>query len=82
MLKGKHIVIGITGGIAAYKIPYLIRLLVREGALVRVVMSPAAKDFITPLPWQPYPRTTSSYTLSITKPEPGTAMLSLVNGLI
>jgi len=49
MLKGKHIVIGITGGIAAYKIPYLVRLLVREGALVRVIMTPAAKDFVTPL---------------------------------
>ncbi|MBE0647706.1 MAG: bifunctional phosphopantothenoylcysteine decarboxylase/phosphopantothenate--cysteine ligase CoaBC [Bacteroidales bacterium] len=49
MLKGKHIVIGITGGIAAYKIPYLIRLLVREGAVVRVIMTPAAKDFVTPL---------------------------------
>ncbi|MFC2101369.1 bifunctional phosphopantothenoylcysteine decarboxylase/phosphopantothenate--cysteine ligase CoaBC [Bacteroidota bacterium] len=49
MLKGKHIVIGITGGIAAYKIPFLVRLLVREGALVRVIMTPAAKDFVTPL---------------------------------
>ncbi|MBL7139032.1 MAG: bifunctional phosphopantothenoylcysteine decarboxylase/phosphopantothenate--cysteine ligase CoaBC [Bacteroidales bacterium] len=49
MLKGKHIVIGITGGIAAYKIPYLVRLLVREEALVRVIMTPAAKDFVTPL---------------------------------
>ncbi|MFH1296052.1 MAG: bifunctional phosphopantothenoylcysteine decarboxylase/phosphopantothenate--cysteine ligase CoaBC [Bacteroidota bacterium] len=49
MLKGKHIVIGITGGIAAFKIPYLVRLLVREGAQVRVIMTPAAKDFVTPL---------------------------------
>ncbi|NQV03457.1 MAG: bifunctional phosphopantothenoylcysteine decarboxylase/phosphopantothenate--cysteine ligase CoaBC [Bacteroidia bacterium] len=49
MLKGKHIVIGITGGIAAYKIPYLVRLFVREGAQVRVIMTPAAKDFVTPL---------------------------------
>ncbi|MBL6950094.1 MAG: phosphopantothenoylcysteine decarboxylase, partial [Bacteroidales bacterium] len=49
MLKGKHIVLGITGGIAAYKIPYLIRLLVREGADVRVIMTPAARDFVTPL---------------------------------
>jgi len=49
MLKGKHIVIGITGGIAAYKIPYLIRLLVREGALVRVIMTSTARDFVTPL---------------------------------
>lgn len=49
MLKGKHIVIGITGGIAAYKIPYLVRLLVREGAVVKVIMTPAATDFVTPL---------------------------------
>ena len=49
MLKGKHIVIGITGGIAAYKIPYLIRLLIREGADVRVIMTAAARDFVTPL---------------------------------
>jgi len=49
MLKGKHIVIGITGGIAAYKIPFLVRLLVREGAEVRVIMTPSAKDFVTPL---------------------------------
>ncbi len=49
MLKGKHIVIGITGGIAAYKIPYLIRLLVREEAEVRVIMTSAARDFVTPL---------------------------------
>ncbi len=49
MLKGKHIVLGITGGIAAYKIPYLIRLLIREGADVRVIMTAAARDFVTPL---------------------------------
>ena len=49
MLKGRHIVIGITGGIAAYKIPFLIRLLVREEAEVKVIMTPSACDFITPL---------------------------------
>ncbi len=49
MLKGKKIVIGITGSIAAYKIPFLIRLLIREGADVMVTMTPAAKDFVTPL---------------------------------
>ena len=49
MLKGKKIVIGITGSIAAYKIPFLVRLFVREGADVRVIMTPAAKDFVTPL---------------------------------
>ena len=49
MLKGKKILIGISGGIAAYKIPMLIRLLVKAGAEVRVVLTPAAKDFVTPL---------------------------------
>jgi phosphopantothenoylcysteine decarboxylase / phosphopantothenate---cysteine ligase len=49
MLKGKKIVIGITGSIAAYKIPFLVRLLIREEALVRVIMTPAATSFVTPL---------------------------------
>jgi phosphopantothenoylcysteine decarboxylase / phosphopantothenate---cysteine ligase len=49
MLKGKKILIGITGSIAAYKIPYLIRLLVKEGAEVQVVLTENARDFITPL---------------------------------
>lgn len=49
MLKGKHILLGITGSIAAYKAAYLIRMLVREGAEVKVVMTAAAKHFITPL---------------------------------
>lgn len=49
MLKGKKILIGITGSIAAYKIPLLVRLLKKEGALVKVVMTPAARDFVTPL---------------------------------
>lgn len=48
-LQGKHIVLGITGSIAAYKACQLIRLLVREGAEVQAVMTPAAKEFITPL---------------------------------
>jgi phosphopantothenoylcysteine decarboxylase / phosphopantothenate---cysteine ligase len=49
MLQGKKIVIGITGSIAAYKIPFLIRLLIREGAVLKVIMTPAATDFVTPL---------------------------------
>jgi phosphopantothenoylcysteine decarboxylase / phosphopantothenate---cysteine ligase len=49
MLQGKKIVIGVTGSIAAYKIPFLIRLLIREGAEIKVVMTPAATDFVTPL---------------------------------
>ncbi len=49
MLRGKHILLGVTGSIAAYKAAVLIRLLVKEGAEVRVVMTPLAKEFITPL---------------------------------
>lgn len=48
-LKGKHIILGITGSIAAYKAAYLLRGLVKEGAEVQVVMTPAAKEFITPV---------------------------------
>ncbi len=48
-MKGKKIVVGITGSIAAYKIPFLVRLLIRAGAEVRVIMTPAATDFVTPL---------------------------------
>ncbi len=48
-LSGKHIVLGLTGSIAAYKAAYLLRGLVKEGAEVQVVMTPAAKEFITPV---------------------------------
>ena len=49
ILSGKHIVLGVTAGIAAYKTAFLVRLLTKAGADVRVVMTPAAKEFITPL---------------------------------
>lgn len=49
MLKGKHIILGITGGIAAYKSAILCRLLIKAGAEVQVVMTPSAKEFITPV---------------------------------
>jgi phosphopantothenoylcysteine decarboxylase/phosphopantothenate--cysteine ligase len=49
MLKGKKILIGITGGIAAYKSATVVRLLVKEGADVKVLMTDHARDFITPL---------------------------------
>ena len=48
-LKGKHIILGITGSIAAYKAAYIIRSLVKKGAEVQVVIMPAGKEFITPL---------------------------------
>src|SRR5882757_2044907 len=49
MLKGKKILLGITGSIAAYKAILLVRLLVKEGATVKVVITPAAKSFVSPL---------------------------------
>lgn len=48
-LSGKKILIGVTGGIAAYKIPILIRNLIKEGAEVQVIMTPDAHGFVTPL---------------------------------
>lgn len=49
MLKGKHIILGISGGIAAYKSASLVRLLVKAGAEVQVVITPNGKEFITPV---------------------------------
>ena len=49
MLKGKHIILGLTGSIAAYKAAYIIRALVKKGAEVQVVITPAGKEFITPI---------------------------------
>lgn len=49
MLAGKHIVLGITGSIAAYKSCLLARLLIKQGAEVQVVITPAGKEFVTPL---------------------------------
>ena len=49
VLGGKKILLGVTAGIAAYKTSYLVRLFIKAGAEVKVVMTPAAKDFVTPL---------------------------------
>jgi phosphopantothenoylcysteine decarboxylase / phosphopantothenate---cysteine ligase len=49
MLRGKKILLGVTGSIAAYKSLLLIRLLIKEGASVKVIQTPAARDFVTPL---------------------------------
>jgi phosphopantothenoylcysteine decarboxylase/phosphopantothenate--cysteine ligase len=49
MLKGKKIILGVTGSIAAYKAAILIRLLIKEGAEVKVIMTGLAREFITPL---------------------------------
>ena len=48
-MQGKRILLGITGGIAAYKIAYLIRIFKKQGAEVRAIMTPASSDFISPL---------------------------------
>lgn len=48
-LKGKKIVLGITGSIAAYKACHIIRGLIKQGAEVQVVITPAGKEFITPI---------------------------------
>ena len=49
MWQGKKILLGITGSIAAYKSILLVRLLVKQGAEVKVILTPSARDFITPL---------------------------------
>src|SRR5438552_2460754 len=49
MLKGKKILLGVTGSIAAYKTAALTRLLVKNDAVVKVIMTPSAKDFVSPL---------------------------------
>lgn len=49
VLSGKKVLLGVTAGIAAYKSAFLVRLLIKKGAEVRVAMTPAAKDFVTPL---------------------------------
>jgi len=49
VLSGKNILLGVTAGIAAYKSAFLVRLLIKNGANVKVVMTPSAKEFVTPL---------------------------------
>ena len=49
VLSGKKILLGISGGIAAYKTALLVRLFIKAGAHVQVIMTPASKDFVTPL---------------------------------
>ena len=49
VLSGKHILLGVTGGIAAYKTAFLVRSFIKKGAEVKVVMTEAAKEFVTPL---------------------------------
>lgn len=51
-LQSKHIVLGLTGGVACYKVAQLCRLLTKAGATVQVVMTEAAQQFITPVTMQ------------------------------
>ena len=69
ILQGKKIVLGITGGIAAYKMPELVRRLIEHGADVRVVMTDSAKAFITPLTLQAVSGNPVSDTLLDTEAE-------------
>jgi phosphopantothenoylcysteine decarboxylase/phosphopantothenate--cysteine ligase len=49
IISGKNILLGVTAGIAAYKATYLVRLFIKAGANIQVIMTPASKDFVTPL---------------------------------
>ena len=49
VLSGKNVLVGVTAGIAAYKTAHLVRLFIKAGAKVQVIMTPASKDFVTPL---------------------------------
>ena len=49
VLRGKKIILGVSGGIAAYKTANLVRLFIKAGAHVQVIMTPASLDFVTPL---------------------------------
>lgn len=69
MLKGKCIIVGISGGIAAYKSPEFVRRLITLGAKVRVIMTPSAHEFITPLTLQAVSNNTVSTDLLDLKAE-------------
>ena len=49
VLSGKKILLGVSGGIAAYKTPTLVRLLIKKGAEVKVIITHSAKEFVSPL---------------------------------
>jgi len=49
ILKGKNLLLGVSGGIAAFKTAPLVRLFIKAGANVKVIMTPASRDFVTPL---------------------------------
>jgi phosphopantothenoylcysteine decarboxylase/phosphopantothenate--cysteine ligase len=76
-LHGKRILLIVTGGIAAYKAAYLVRLLRRGGALVRVVMSEAATEFVTPLTFEVLSGNPVSWDLFAPRSEPGVEHVEL-----
>ena len=76
-LHGKRILLIVTGGIAAYKSAYLVRLLRRGGALVRVVMSEAATEFVTPLTFEVLSGNPVSWDLFAPRDEPGVEHVEL-----
>ena len=78
MLGGKKIIVGVTGSIAAYKAAILVRELIREGAEVRVLMTPLAKQFITPLTLATLSR--HPILVEFFDPESGTAMSRSASG--
>ncbi len=71
VLNGKKILLGVTGGIAAYKTAFLVRHFIKKGAEVRVVMTESAKDFVTPLTLATLSKTEvlSSFTIDVTTEE-------------
>lgn len=80
MLKGKKIVLGITGSIAAYKACLIIRGLIKQGAEVQTVITPAGKEFITPITLSAltHKPVISEFSLNVTAH--GTHTLTLVFG--
>ena len=79
-LQGRRILLGITGSIAAYKAAHLCRTLVTAGAEVRVVMTPLAKQFITPLTMATLSKHPIWWNSSIPKTERGTRTFHWANG--
>jgi len=78
-LHGKRILLIVTGGIAAYKAAYLVRLLRRDGAEVRVVMSEAATEFVTPLTFEVLSGNPVSRDLFASRNEPGVEHVELAS---
>lgn len=75
ILSGKNILVGISAGIAAYKSAHLVRGFIKAGANVKVVMTPASKDFITPLTLSTLSKILFYHLLPIWKPMVKTIIL-------